>query len=336
MIIRARDNVAMTDLNFSVTLNAPDGELAVIRARGADAGTFLQGQLTQDVLLMKTTEARLAAWCSAKGRMLASFIVVKVSAEEFLLILSRDLLANTLKRLKMFVLRAKCELTDISAEVSIEGVLGSVAHDAATAMNLEALRAYSIRARGQNDAEMLLVLPAGHMADYTAGNTTLKAVPRALRIRLDAVPEHANSPQHAAWNALEITSGIARLSAAVSEAFVPQMLNYESVGGVNFKKGCYPGQEVVARSQFRGTLKRRGYIVRSADALQTGQEVFDSREPDQPCGQIAQAAAHPEGGFVAIISMQISAQSSPALHADSPAGALLQLQALPYELLADV
>jgi tRNA-modifying protein YgfZ len=318
----------MIDLNFSVTLNAPDGELAVIRARGADAGSFLQGQLTQDVLLMNTTEARLAAWCSAKGRMLASFIVVKLSAEEFLLILSRDLLAATLKRLKMFVLRAKCELADISGEVSVEGLLGSVASDASSAMNLEALRAYSMPASGQKASENLIILPAGHLAG--------QAVPRALRIRLDAPPASADATQLATWNALEITSGIARLSAAVSEAFVPQMLNYESVGGVNFKKGCYPGQEVVARSQFRGTLKRRGYIVTCAQALQAGQEVFDSREPDQPGGQIAQAAAHPEGGFVAIVSMQTAAESSPALHAGSPDGALLQLQALPYALLADV
>jgi tRNA-modifying protein YgfZ len=327
-MITARDNTRMTNLNFSVTLNAPDGELAVICARGADAGSFLQGQLTQDVLLMKTTEARLAAWCSAKGRMTASFIVVKVSAEEFLLILSRDLLANTLKRLKMFVLRAKCELTDVSSEISVEGLLGTAARDATSAIDLEAPRAYSMPASGLNDSKNMIALPAGHIAG--------QAVPRALRIRWDAPPSSADAAQLAAWNAMEITSGIARLSAAVSDAFVPQMLNYESVGGVNFKKGCYPGQEVVARSQFRGTLKRRGYIVTSAAALQAGQEVFDSREPDQPCGQIAQASPSPEGGFIAIISMQTAAESSPALHAGSPDGALLQLQALPYALLADV
>jgi folate-binding Fe-S cluster repair protein YgfZ len=105
---------------------------------------------------------------------------------------------------------------------------------------------------------------------------------------------------------------------------------------VNFKKGCYPGQEVVARSQFRGTLKRRAYVVTCSAALQAGQEVFDAREPDQPCGQVAQAAAHPAGGFVAIVSMQISAFDSPSLHAGTPDGAVLQMQALPYALLADI
>lgn len=315
----------MTELNFSVTLNTPDGELTVIRARGADAGSFLQGQLTNDVLLMKTDEARLSAWCSAKGRMLASFVVIKLSAEEFLLILSRDLLAATLKRLKMFVLRAKCELTDASGEICVEGLAGAIAQNA---INTVALRAYSMPAIRQNDSEILVLLPAGQIAE--------KKVSRALKINTTAPQDSANAQHLATWNALEISSGIARLTAAVSEAFVPQMLNYESVGGVNFKKGCYPGQEVVARSQFRGTLKRRAYIAASADALQAGQEVFDSRAPDQPCGQIAQAAQHPGGGYIAIISMQISAHDSPGLHAGSPSGALLKLQALPYELLADV
>jgi tRNA-modifying protein YgfZ len=321
----------MNELNFSVVLNAPSpevGELAVIRVRGADAGTFLQGQLTQDVLLMKTSEARLAAWCSAKGRMLATFTVAKLSNEEFLLILSRDLMAATLKRLKMFVLRAKCELTDATAELSVVGLAGVEASSAMATMNLIAARADSMPARGVVGSEIIIALHAATLAG--------QSVARAFRLQINTPPapiDTHNMQNISTWNALEISSGIARLSAAVSEAFVPQMLNYESVGGVNFKKGCYPGQEVVARSQFRGTLKRRGYIVTSQQPLHAGQEVFDNREPEQPCGQIAQAAKHPAGGYIAIVSMQIAAQDSPALHASN---AMLQLQALPYELLADV
>ncbi len=92
-------------------------------------------------------------------------------------------------------------------------------------------------------------------------------------------------------------SGVATLETATAEAFVPQMLNYESVGGVSFSKGCYPGQEVVARSQFRGTLKRRAYLVQSAQPLAAGQELFHDSDPGQPCGLIAQAAAHPQAGW---------------------------------------
>ena len=135
---------------------------------------------------------------------------------------------------------------------------------------------------------------------------------------------------------MEVKSGVATLSQPVFEAFVPQMLNYESVGGVNFKKGCYPGQEVVARSQFRGTLKRRAYLVHSAEALTVGQEVFHSSDAEQPCGTVVQAAVHPAGGFEAIVSMQTSAALEGSLHAGSASGVALTLLPLPYPLLDDI
>ena len=120
------------------------------------------------------------------------------------------------------------------------------------------------------------------------------------------------------------------------------MLNYESVGGVNFKKGCYPGQEIVARSQFRGTLKRRAYLVHTAAAPVVGQEVFHASDTEQPCGLVAAAAAHPSGGFDAIVSMQTSAAANSAQgqltlgSVGSAPGAALTLLPLPYALLEDI
>jgi len=113
------------------------------------------------------------------------------------------------------------------------------------------------------------------------------------------------------------------------------MLNYESVGGVNFKKGCYPGQEVVARSQFRGTLKRRAYLAHGDAALQAGQDVFHESDPEQPCGVVAQAAACPDGGWDAIVSMQISAAGSGRVSLGA-GGRPLAIEPPPYPLLADV
>jgi folate-binding protein YgfZ len=125
---------------------------------------------------------------------------------------------------------------------------------------------------------------------------------------------------------------------ACFEAFVPQMLNYESVGGVSFKKGCYPGQEVVARSQFRGTIKRRAYLVHASSALTVGQEVFQAQEPEQACGLVAAAAPCPDGGgYDAIVSMQTSAaQADARLHAGDVLGPSLSLLPLPYPLLDDI
>jgi tRNA-modifying protein YgfZ len=114
------------------------------------------------------------------------------------------------------------------------------------------------------------------------------------------------------------------------------MVNYESVGGVNFKKGCYPGQEVVARSQFRGTLKRRAFLAHCPAAMQPGQDLFHESDREQPCGTVAQAAPAPQGGWDAIVSMQLTAAAGGRLTLGSPDGAALSIDAPPYPLLADV
>jgi folate-binding protein YgfZ len=131
-------------------------------------------------------------------------------------------------------------------------------------------------------------------------------------------------------------SGVTLVTQPVFEAFVPQMLNYESVGGVNFKKGCYPGQEVVARSQFRGTLKRRTALVHSPEALAAGQEVFTLADPEQACATVVLSAARPDGlGFDALVSGTLESQSS-GWHAGHADGASLAVMPLPYALLADI
>jgi len=143
----------------------------------------------------------------------------------------------------------------------------------------------------------------------------------------------------ALWQWLEVRSGIAMITLPIFEAFVPQMLNYESVGGVSFKKGCYPGQEVVARSQFRGTLKRRAYLLHTGGTPTVGQEVFHALDAAQPCGLVAAVAANPAGGFDAIVSMQTAAAADAAdgrLTLGSATGAALTLLPLPYALVDEV
>jgi tRNA-modifying protein YgfZ len=324
-MIAGRDNALMQSLfsKLSVTLNAPDGPLGIIRAQGADAAKFLQGQLTQDVALLGLSEARLAAWCSAKGRMLASFVVLKNSHEDILLVCTASVLPATLKRLQMFVMRAQCKLTDATAQFALHGVTGADIAGMPAAMPI-----WSLQREGE---QVTLRLPDGYYAGV--------CVSRILQIHTLAEGQTLSNDADAlaAWQYLEVSSGIAHISTPVADAFVPQMLNYESVGGVNFKKGCYPGQEVVARSQFRGTLKRRGYIVSSAAPLQAGQEVFDSRDAEQPCGTIASAAQEPGSAhWLGIVSMRTSASDSPRLSAGSADGAALQLQTLPYALLEDI
>lgn len=244
--------------------------LGVIRVRGADAASFLHGQLSQDFLHLKPEDgARLALFCNAKGRIQTSFMGLRVADNEFLLVCSKDLLERTLKRLSMFVLRAKVRLEDASAQFRLVGKLGNLEdHPAETADGFAV------------DSDV-----------YQVALPSTKELARSLFLYphkgIDLPYEiEANNEL---WDWAEVMSGVARISAATFEQFIPQMLNYESCGGVNFQKGCYPGQEVIARSQFRGTLKRRAYLVSSSgDPLVDGQEVLTN--DGESAGVIVQAA----------------------------------------------
>ena len=292
---------------------APISHLGVIRVQGDDAASFLHGQLTNDFALLDLHHARLAAFCSAKGRMQASFIGFKRAHDDILLVLSRDLLAQTLKRLSMFVLRAKAKLSDASADFHLQGLIGNaVPHSEQAPWALQS----------EGDAHIVHLYPAAGQA-------------RALWIAPASTAAPATTLTAAQWLWSEVASGVATVSQPVYELFVPQMLNYESIGGVNFKKGCYPGQEVVARSQFRGTLKRRAFIVHAQAELQAGTEVFAASDAEQAAGTVVQAAPAPQGGWEAIVSMQISAAPE-ALTAGSATGTPLTILPLPYPLLEDI
>ncbi|HEY8049008.1 MAG TPA: folate-binding protein [Ramlibacter sp.] len=291
---------------------APLAHLGVIAVAGDDAASFLQNQLTNDFALLGTDEARLAAWCSAKGRMLASFIGFKHGNGEILLVTPRDILPQTLKRLSMFVLRAKAKLRDASTEFELYGIAG------------DARAQLPWHVRRESDAIVVSLYPAG-----------------TLSRSLAAVPAGAAKPagpalEPALWAWTEVQSGVATITAPIVEAFVPQMLNYESVGGVNFKKGCYPGQEVVARSQFRGTLKRRAYLAHGASPMKPGDELFHESDREQPCGVVAQAAASPDGGWDAIVSVQVASANAGRITSGSADGTEVKLAPPPYPLLADI
>ena len=296
---------------------APEGALplnhwGLIRARGPDSATFLQGQLTNDVAAIGAGQVRLAGFCSAKGRLQASFMVWKLADDDVLLACAASLLPQTLKRLSMFVLRAKCKLSDASAELPLRGVAGPSAQ--ALIGDMPAWTHRPI------DGGSLLRLP------------DVEGVPRCI-VASGNSPESATAHvlDEATWRSLEVRSGIPLIEAATVDQFVPQMLNYELIGGVDFRKGCYPGQEIVARSQYRGTIKRRMFLFESASApLAPAQEIFQSADATQPAGMVVNAA-----GTLALIEVKLAALANGSLHAGSADGPTLTRRELPYIVPSD-
>ena len=303
---------------FRIDGITPLAHLGLIRARGADAVKFLQGQLTNDIAGMSMTRARLAGYCSAKGRLQASFIVWKLADDELLMACAASVLPATLKRLSMFVMRAQCKLSDASTELTLLGATGAGAADL-----IGDAPAWGVRAA-----------PGGTLVRLPDVDGVARAL-LALAAILPASAPAADLPDHA-WRLLDVRSGIPTIEAATVERFVPQMLNYELVGGVDFQKGCYPGQEIVARSQYRGTIKRRMFLFECDAPVLPAQEVFHSLDASQPAGMVVNAAALPDGsGCVALVEVKLAALDSGSLHLASVEGPALRRTALPYAVPHD-
>ena len=266
----------------------------LLHAAGDDARAFLHAQFTNDIEHLPPATARYAGWCSPKGRLLATFLVVPFSGG-FLLQLSRDLAPAILKRLQMYVLRSKVKLADASGAWTQFGVWGTEAGaplsvrvgDGAVTVSIEPGRA--------------LVLAEGAAAQRFAPNASAED-----------------------WALAEVRAGRALIDQSTQDQFVPQMVNYELAGGVDFQKGCYPGQEIVARAQYRGEVKRRLYRLRGA-ALKAGQELFSDDAPGQPSGTVVNAA-----GEESLAVLQTSAVEAKAAIRAQPQAAPLEILPLPY------
>ena len=305
-------------------------QLGLLEVSGADAASFLHNLLTNDIQNLDAEHARLAGFCTPKGRLLASFLVWR-NPQAIHLLLSADILAAIQKRLSMFVLRAKAKLSDASPNTLLIGLSGEPPKLLGELFGGLPSAPYNVlhSATGEATSTLLRLPDAAGVARY------LWAVPRSgFEATLSAMQESLAEGPAEQWDWLAIQAGEPRISAATQEKFVPQMINFEAIGGVNFKKGCYPGQEIVARSQYLGTVKRRAALAHLAQTayVAAGQEVFHSDDPNQPCGTVINAAAAPEGGQDCLVELKLSALASGSVHLGSVNGALLTFRSLPYAL----
>jgi hypothetical protein len=244
--------------------------------------------------------------------LLANFIIVRLSEEAWCLITHAGLAPGLVKRLKMFVLRAKCSVRERS-DLSVMGGRGG---------GLAPWRVERL-AQGSQGTDATMV---GWWGDRF--------------LLLDSAAADVSTSEQAAhlmaWQHADIEAGWPWVEPATVEQFVPQMINFEVLGGVNFRKGCYPGQEVVARSQYRGTLKRRmALLAASVEAPKAGTEVFHSEDPGQPAGVVVNAAAVPgdsTGACLMLVEVKLAALESGSLHLGSVEGPMLERRALPYRL----
>ncbi len=341
-------------MKYSVNYVASLSDLAVIEITGADAGSFLHGQLTHDVVNLGAEQARFAGYCTAKGRLLGSLVFwheENVEPPTIHALVKADIAEALVKRLSMFVLRAKAKLriTDLRVQgLSIKWTnapdTSSVEPDNTSAPGLALLP--------QFDLNTLPVQPPSGTVRRIAGITCIAAPsadPLQDRWWIIAAPADASadpSMQHSAesgpadaearWQAADIAAGLPWVVAATQDVFIPQTLNLDLIDGVSFTKGCYPGQEVVARSHYRGTVKRRmAYgTVSEASAQPAGSlpgiDIFDANKPNSPCGRVINSARAQNTHL--LLEIQLSDLETADFRLGEPGGPAITLQALPYAI----
>lgn len=280
---------------------AAPATLGAIAVTGADAADFLQAQLSNDVLHLDAGHGRLAAWCDAKGRAQAVPWVLR-RGDDFLLLLPETLVTPVMRRLRLFVLRARVELRDAVDELVVHGLIGGPAAEPP----LSRLAPGAVHRDGERQ---YLALPGSE--------------PRCFAI---APPDSAPAAADAlAWRRADILAGLPQIHPETQGRFVPQMLNLHWLDGIDFHKGCYPGQEVVARLQYRGRLTRRMFrgVLNAADTPAPGTPVTDAESGVR--GEVVEAAPGPDGQDLLAV-LRIDATDGPLRIGNAE----LTLAPLPY------
>ena len=310
----------------AATVLADLSHLGLIRAAGEDAQTFLQGQFTNDSRQVTPEKAQHTALCNPKGRMLANFLLWR-DDQGFLMQLPETLRESVQQRLSRYVLRAKVKLSDASGELVRLGVAGAAA---------DALLSQAV---GPLPPAALGVVHHARATIIRLGDARFELVvgAQAAPGLWDDLAKSCTPAGAGVWEWLEIQAGIPAIQPATQEQFVPQMANLELLGGVSFQKGCYTGQEVVARTQHLGKVKRRMYLARIASdtAPQPGDELFGANTPDterQAAGLVVNGQPSPEGGFDLLAVIHISSVEAGAVHWKTPDGPTLQFLPLPYSI----
>lgn len=325
----------------SVTFGAPPDEtlalderttiadlshFGLIAVSGTAAEILLQGQFTNDVYQVAENRAQLSAWCSPKGRVLSNFLVFRRAP--FLYIqLPNSLLDTIIKRLKLFILRADVCVTNASDELVRIGLSGP---DASTELA-------KIYGRPPSSA----IHAATHFDDTTVirlhGTTPryqVVAPERSMTALWRKLSAKASAVGHATWTLLDIRAGLATVYPETSDEFTPQMLNLDVIDGISFSKGCYAGQEIVARTQHLGRLKRRTYLARvDCDLLpEPGDTLHHSiGQEARPVGRVLNAQWDSDG-CVLLAVVQIDTAEASAIHLEGEPGRPLRFVPLPYAL----
>jgi len=295
----------------------------LLEIEGADAVTFLQGQVTNDVKLLNGSNSHYTGYCSPKGRLLALFLAF-AHQDHLHLQFDRALLEPIAKRLRMYVMRSKVTIKDVSESIARFGLAGHDAELLLKAIFSSIPAAPNELVTLENGVVLRLPDATGNIPRYQIYTSAEKA--NELWIALASKATKVGKP---VWDWLEIQAGIPEIVSATQEAFVPQMVNLDALDGINFKKGCYTGQEIVARTHYLGKVKRRTQLAHIASKVSPNAGEVLNGSDGSDAGQIVRSAPSPQGGFDVLAEVRLESLEAGIVGWQ---GNPLTVQDLPYSL----
>jgi tRNA-modifying protein YgfZ len=298
-------------------------QFGLIRFSGEDAQDFLHNQLTCDVSALKPGRSTYGAYCTPKGRVLVSFLLWRTE-QGFFMQLPSSLREPIQKQISKYILRSRVRAADTTTEWMLLGVMG---RDAAALVQRVAGKApHGVHELAQTPGTMVIRLPVDRFEIVVSRE---KAPSMLESLATEAARADAEQ-----WQRQIIHAGVPVILPATQEEFVPQMINLDLIAGVSYDKGCYPGQEIVARMHYRGTLKQRMYLanIGSDERPQPGEKLYSPGFGEQACGTIVNAARSPDGGHDLLAVIQIGAVERSNVHWKTSGGPVLNFLRLPYNV----
>ena len=302
---------------------------SLVKVSGSEASSFLQGQLSNDINAVSTDQSQMSSYCSPKGRVLAFFRIFQLENNYFLSFPS-DIAEKTLQRLRMFVMRSDVTFTDVTAEFFHFGLSGSIT-EAESALK-DVLKITNVPSETDQAIETnqisLQKLPDSKQARYEIFGPYEQA-----KELWKAFAQHGQAVAQSIWELQRIHAGVPEVTSNIVDAFVPQMLNLQLINAVNFQKGCYPGQEIVARTKYLGKLKKRLYLaeITTENPIEVGTDLFESGDNQQSVGKIVSSAHNLKGAISVLVVLRISATSNQPLFLENKSGPQIELLDLPYK-----
>ena len=318
-----------TEIEYSntKTILSDLSHYTLIKVAGSDANNFLQGQLSNDINLVTENQTQMSAYCSPKGRALAVFRIFELRNEYFLS-LPTEIAEKTLNRLKMFIMRSDVTMDDVTDQYFHLGIAGSNA-------TLAIENALGPLSMPQSTDESIVIndISIHNLPSTTQRYELFGPITNSTEI-WEKLMNDCQPVGQSAWNLQRINAGIPEVLAATSDGFVPQMLNLQLINAVNFQKGCYPGQEIVARTKYLGKLKKRLYLVEvnTTEPVEIGTDIYESGDNQQSVGKIVLIEANSANSSNALAVLRISALDNQPLHLVDKTGPQISLLEIPYDL----